>query len=217
LGIARPLAVAAEARRKTMRAFTFPCLKWTFALTLTALFNLAAAPALAGSNVLFTGGGIVKDGSGADAKRITFSVNLFADGNGMNGGHLQFDLHNLDDVYGLDHSRFTASEFDSVLIETRYMATAPYTPFTFVRIEARGKLDGVDGWSVLVRFTDFGVPVGGKVLPPECADALRLMLFDPGGGGAIYDTAFDYPREQSWRTLLDGGNVAVDMRLVTER
>lgn len=190
----------------------FPYLKWTLCSALLALFSLTAGPVLAGSDVLFTGGGLIKDGSGAEAKRITFSVGVFVDAAGMTDGRLQFHFHNLDDVYGLDQSRFTASVFDAVLIETRYRDTIPYT---FVRIEARGALDRMEGWSVLVRFSDFGVPVSNKALLPENADALRISLFGPGGE-AVYDTALDYPREQAWRTLLDGGNVSVDMRLVPD-
>lgn len=169
---------------------------------------MTAGPTLAGSDVLFTGGGIIKDGRGAAAKRISFSVNLFANVDGIYAGHLGLGFHNLDDAYGLDQSRFTTSEFDSVLIETHYLDT---TPYTFVRIEAHGRLNGGDGWSVLVRFSDFGVPVNDKALLPGHADALRIKLFDPSGA-ELYDTAFDYPREQSWRTLLDGGNVTVDMK-----
>jgi hypothetical protein len=190
----------------------FPYVKRILVSAIVVFFGLTAGPALAGSDVLFTGGGLIKDGSGADAKRITFSVGVFVDADGMTDGRLQFHFHNLDDVYGLDQSRFTASVFDAVLIETRYRDTVPYT---FVRIEARGSLDGVEGWSVLVRFSDFGVPVNNKEMLPENADALRIMLFGPGGD-AVYDTALDYPREQSWRTLLDGGNVSVDMRLAPD-
>ena len=173
---------------------------------------LTAGSTLAGSDVLFTGGGIIKDGSGAAASKISFSVNLFVNADGIRAGHLGFQFHNLDDKYGLDKSRFIASQFDDVSISTRYLDT---TPFTFVRIRARGRLDGGDGWSVLVRFSDFGVPVNDKALPPGHADALRVMLFDPSGV-AVYDTALDYPREQVWRTLLDGGNVAVDMKLTID-
>jgi hypothetical protein len=190
----------------------FPYIKRILVSASVVLLSLTAGPVMAGSDVLFTGGGLIKDGSGADAKRITFSVGLFVDADGMTDGRLQFHFHNLDDVYALDQSRFTASVFDSVLIETRYRDTVP---FTFVRIEARGSLDGEEGWSVLVRFSDFGVPVNDKEMLPENADALRIRLFGPGGD-AVYDTALDYPREQSWRTLLDGGNVSVDMRLAPD-
>ncbi len=190
----------------------FPCVKRILGSALVILFSLAAGTVLAGSDVLFTGGGIIKDGSGAAAKRITFSVGVFVDAEGTTDGRLQFHFHNLDDVYALDQSRFKATVFDRVVIETRYRDTIPYT---FVRIEARGSLDGVEGWSVLVRFSDFGVPVNNRDLSPDNADAIRIMLFGPSGD-AVYDTALDYPREQSWRTLLDGGNVAVDMRLAPD-
>ena len=176
---------------------------------LLALLGLTAGPVLAGSDVLFTGGGVIKDGKGAAATRITFSVSLFVDADGLTEGHLGFVFHNLDDSYGLDQSRFKASDFEPVYIATHYLDTSPYT---FVRIEARGTLNGADGWSVLARFSDFGVPVRDPALPPDYGDALRIVLFDPSDV-AVYDTALDYPREQSWRTLLDGGNVAVDMRL----
>lgn len=188
-----------------------PCVKRILGFALVILFSLTAGTVLAGSDVLFTGGGVIKDGSGAAAKRITFSVGLFVDADGLTDGRLQFHFHNLDDVYALDQSRFTASDFDRVVIETRYRDTIP---FTFVRIEARGSLDGAEGWSVVVRFSDFGVPVNNRDLSPENADAIRIMLFGPSGD-AVYDTALDYPREQSWRTLLDGGNVSVDMRLAS--
>jgi hypothetical protein len=185
----------------------------TLAATAAAVgLLLTAGSTLAGSDVLFTGGGIIKDGSGAAARRISFSVNLFVNADGVRAGHLGFHFHNLDDIYGLDQSRFTTSEFDSVFIETAYLDT---TPYTFVRIEARGRLDGADGWSVLARFSDFGVPVNNKALNPGHADALRVILFDPSGV-PVYDTALDYPKEQSWRTWLDGGNVAVDMKFAPD-
>ena len=195
-----------------MKNLGFRCVRWSLVSALLALFSLATGPAFSSSDVIFTGGGFIKDGSGVEAKRISFSVNLFVDSLGANDGHLRLNFHNLDDTYGLDQSQFKTSSFDSVIIETHYIDA---TPYTFVRIEASGQLDGADGWAILVRFSDFGVPVRNKELPTNHADALRIMLFDPSGV-AVYDTALDYPREQSWRTLLDGGNVSVDMRLVNE-
>ena len=79
-----------EMTRKTMSARILPWRKLASALALTALFSLSGGPTLADSNVLFTGGGIVVDGKGVDAKRISFSVNLFAESGGMSMGHLQF-------------------------------------------------------------------------------------------------------------------------------
>ena len=200
-----------------MKTLRFPISRWARVAALAGLSVLAAGPALGDADVLFAGGGVIADGSGAEARRISFSVSLFMDGDGASAGRLQFRFHDLDDAYGLDRSQFTALEFGEVLIETRYLPTTEEpTPYDFVRIVADGRLDGVDGWSVLARFADFGTPVSNKELPPEHADALRLMLFNPGGT-AVYDTAFDFPRDQSWRTLLDGGNVAVDIRLETDR
>lgn len=195
-----------------MRALVFRTLKWTSILAICAVLTLGVGPAFSESNVLFSGGGIVTDGSGAATKRITFSVSLFVDADGTSAGGLRFNFHNLDDNYGPDRRRFTASQFDSVLIETHYFEG---TPYTFVRIEARGQLDGMDNWSVLARFSDFGVPIKNPALPTTHADALRLILFEPGGT-AVYDTALDYPRDQSWRTLLDGGNVVVDIKLTPQ-
>lgn len=196
-----------------MRALMSRHFKWMFIPAIAALLSLTAIPAFAGSDVLFTGGGFIKDGDGAAAKRISFSVDLFVNADGISAGHLGFHFHNLDDSYGLDQSHFSTTEFESVFVDARHPEDA--APFTFVRIEAGGRLDGMDGWSVLVRFTDYGVPVRNKSLPPGHADALRVMLFDPSGA-AVYDTALDYPREQSWRTLLDGGNVSVNMRFVPD-
>lgn len=197
-----------------MRALMFRYFKWMFIPALAALLSLTAIPAFAGSDMLFTGGGFIKDGNGAAAKRISFSVNLYVDTNGISAGHLGFHFHNLDDSYGLDQSHFSTTEFESVFVEARYSEDAA-APFTFVRIEAGGRLDGMDGWSVLVRFTDYGAPARNKSLLHGYADSLRVMLFDPSGV-AVYDTALDYPREQSWRTLLDGGNVSVNMRFVPD-
>jgi hypothetical protein len=195
-----------------MNNLKFRCFRNSFVLALTALLSLTPGPAFSSSDVIFTGGGIIKDGSTTTMKRISFSVNLYVNSDGAMEGHLKLNFHNLDHTYGLDRSRFNASGFDSVFIETHYFDT---TPYTFVRIEAHGQLNNADGWSVLVRFSDFGVPVTDKELPPNHADAMRIMLFDPSGI-AVYDTALDYPREQSWRTLLDGGNVSVDMMLATD-
>jgi len=196
-----------------MSALTFRHIKWILISTLAAILCLTAGPALADSGALFTGGGFIKDGRGAAAKRISFAVDLYVSADGIGAGHLQFHFHNLDDSYGLDQSRFSTTEFDSVFIEAREREDA--TAFTFVRIEAGGRLDGMDGWSVLVRFTDYGAPGRYRSSPPGYADSLRVMLFDPSGD-AVYDTALDYPREQSWRTLLDGGNVSADIRLTPD-
>jgi hypothetical protein len=41
-------------------------------------------------------------------------------------------------------------------------------------------------------------------------DAVRIQLVNPNGE-YVYDTAWEaeFPREQGWRHLLDGGNISV--------
>jgi hypothetical protein len=58
--------------------------------------------------------------------------------------------------------------------------------------------------------TDYGNPPNEKGLPLEYGDAIRIQLFDPDDNH-VYDTAWEgeFSREQSWRHLLDGGNVTV--------
>jgi hypothetical protein len=173
----------------------------------TIFLTLISASVTAASETSFSGGGIIRDGQGSDAKKISFSTDILIDEDGQNAGFLQFIFHDLDDVFDLDNSRFVASEFSEVSILTASLEY-PDDHF-FIRIRAQGRLDGEEGWSVLARFTDFGPPNRAGVETGNARDALRIMLFAPTGGEAWYDTALDYPREQSWRTLLDGGNVTV--------
>ena len=65
-----------------MKTLMFRRVKWTWTSALIVLASLATAPALGGSDVIFSGGGFIKDGQGATAKRISFSVNLFASSEG---------------------------------------------------------------------------------------------------------------------------------------
>lgn len=178
----------------------------------TILLTLVSAP-VAASETAFSGGGIIRDGQGPDAKKITFSTDILIDEEGQNAGFLQFVFHNLDDVFDLDKSRFIASDFSEVSISTRSFEL-PDDHF-FIRIRAHGQLDGEDGWSVLARFTDFGPPNSAGVETGNARDAVRIMLFAPSGVEAWYDTALDYPREQSWCALLDGGNVTVHFEHVS--
>lgn len=181
--------------------------KLLFGFTVAVLFTVAADPVLAGSETFFTGGGILKEGQGRDARKITFSVNVHVDQDDQVSGHFQVNFQQLDDYYNLDKSRFTTAEFTDLVIATRDFVT-PDDHF-FVRLDAIGQLDGEDGWRVLARFADWGAPVHDPADSGNLADSVRIMLFAPFGGELVYDTARDYPREQVYRTLLDGGNVTV--------
>jgi hypothetical protein len=183
----------------------FNCSKLILRSALTALFVLSATPVWAGSEIFLTGGGVIRDGRGPDARKITFSVDLFATQDGQNDGQIQFQFHRVGNP-DLDKSRFTANDFSEFSVYTNESETLGI--YQFIRIWAHGQLNGEDGWSVLLRVTDFGTPVGGKDKLDGRVDAVRIMLFEPDGD-AVYDTAQDYPREQGWRALLDGGNVVL--------
>jgi len=208
---------------------------------LVVLLAMLTHPILANSETVFThdaiitGGGIITEGHGKDAPKITFGVDVFikyfvnengepADESGVPIdptwplvfaeppiGDFHINFHNTSND-NLDKGKFTTTDIYAVAIHPgSYQDPDGKDTHLFARIEANGKFNGEDGWSIVVRFTDFGAP--GKVKdanPDTAADAIRVMLFE--SGELVYDTAAldgDYPREQSWRTLLDGGNVVV--------
>ena len=106
----------------------------------TILLTLVSVSVTAASETAFSGGGIIRDGHGPDAKKITFSTDILIDEEGQNAGFLQFIFHDLDDVFDLDKSRFIASDFSEVSILTRSFES-PDDHF-FIRIRAHGQLDG---------------------------------------------------------------------------
>lgn len=183
----------------------FSCKKWILGAALTAASLMGAGPVSADTEMLFTGGGIIREGYGPEARKITFSVDLFAAAAGQVSGEIQFHFHSIGDV-GLDKSHFVANDFSDFYVNT--VENTELGTFQFIRIEANGQLNGEDGWRVLARFTDFGSPVKRKEKSDPASDAVRIVLLDPYGE-VVYDTAQDYPREQSFRTLLDGGNVTL--------
>jgi len=174
-------------------------------ITLITLLAWSAGPAVADTEAYFTGGGVIRDGRGPDAHKITFSVDIFLAELDQPEGQIQFQFHAIGDP-GLDKSTFEATEFSEFSVNT--LETEELGNFTYIRLWAHGELNQEDGWSVLARFTDFGTPAGKQNKSDARGDALRIVLFDPDGE-AVYDTAQDYPREQSWRALLDGGNVTL--------
>ena len=173
---------------------------------IAAILAVAATPCLAENEITVNGGGIIKEGVGAYLNKITFSVNVYADDDIPEGtGHFQTRFHRLPLHPELEMSRFFSSEITG-------FSFRPCTdrPCIFIKIWAEGRLDGKEGWEVIIRLTDFGNPPNKMNLPPDDADAIRIQLFDPDNNH-VYDTAWEgeFSREQSWRHLLDGGNISV--------
>jgi hypothetical protein len=181
------------------------------AWAVAALWLFTSLSLFAGSEMSISGGGIIREGDKPEARKITFSLDVLVDESELASGHVQVHFHDLNDAYALDQARFSSSHFEEITIETHELDG---TPYTFIRILARGRLDGEYGWSALLRFSDFGAPVRKRNQATNHSDAVRIVLMDPAyqqGDPYYYDTAFDFTRDQSWRALLDGGNISVHL------
>jgi hypothetical protein len=175
-----------------------------------AVLAMVSTPCLADSEITVNGGGIIKEGVGPDQNKITFSVNVYADEDVPEGvGHFQARFHRLPLHPELEMSGFFSTEITGLYIGPGEFES---TPYTFIKVWADGRLDSEEGWSVVIRFSDFGRPPKSSGLPWNHADAIRIQLFDPDGW-AVYDTALvgEFSREQSWRHVLDGGNVTANV------
>ena len=177
-------------------------------LATLAFLAMAVAPILAASETTVNGGGIISEGKGLNQNKISFSVDIYADEDVPEGvGRLQIRFHRLPLHPDLEMSGFFSSEITGLYLGPNSFES---TPYTFIKVWADGRLDREPGWSVVVRFSDFGIPPKKKGLPFNHADAVRIQLFDPDGW-AVYDTALvgEFTREQSWRHVLDGGIISV--------
>ena len=182
-------------------------------------------------DAIITGGGNIRDGQGKDALKITFAVdvyiNFYVDENGepvdedgqpVSGGQLVFSeppagnlhiiFHNTgnDDI---DKGKFTTTDINVVAIRPEsFLDPDGEDNYTFARIEANGTFNGENGWSILVRFSDFGSPGNSKAHSDNLTDAVRISLFNPSDEH-VYGTSAHFPWDQARRTLLDGGNITV--------
>ena len=183
---------------------------------------------------IITGGGIMTDGDGKAKPKITFGLNVlikyFADENGTfvdeygnvtnnnelvfaepPEGNIYINFHNTgnDDV---DKGKFITTEITWMRINPQSYPDSTGEPnYIFVSLRADGKFNGEDGWSLTFRLSDFGNPGNSKATKNNLSDAVRITIIDPDGT-IVYDTAsmgIGFPREQGWRTLLDGGNITV--------
>jgi hypothetical protein len=210
-------------------------------IMLTVLLGVLIHPVSANSqtilinDAIITGGGIITEGQGKDALKITFGVNVlikyFADENGtfvdeygnetINNelvfaeqpvGNIHINFHNTGYSNDTDKGKFTTTEITWMRINPQSYPDSEGEPnFIFVSLAADGKFNGEDGWTLQFRLSDFGNPGSSKATKNNLSDAVRITIIDPDGI-LVYDTAYmnlEFPREQGWRTLLDGGNLTV--------
>jgi hypothetical protein len=181
--------------------------KLLLGVVLAALFALTVNPISANSGVCVTGGGMITEGQGKEAPKITFGLNVFVDPSGHPAGHLEVNFHNVYDDE-LDKAVFKSSGIDWFSSSLNELDGIEYN---FVSLTFNGQLNGEEGWSISIRLSDFGEPGKGKRGSGNHSDAVRISLFNPSVEN-VYDTATegqDFPREQAWRTLLDGGNIQI--------
>jgi len=208
---------------------------------LAVLVAVCAYPLTANSQTvsirdgIITGGGIITEGQGKDALKITFGVNVlikyfvneegvFVDEAGIetnNGelvfaeppvGNIHINFHNTGYNDDLDKGKFTTTAITWMRINPQsYPNTEGDPNYIFVSLEGDGKFNGEDGWTLMLRLSDFGAPGNSKATKDNLSDAVRITIIDPNGI-YVYDTAYmniEFPREQGWRNLLDGGNLTV--------
>lgn len=183
--------------------------RYLVASVVAVCFSVATIEQLnAGSEVAVTGGGIINERVNGENWKVSFSLAVFGYDSEVETGHFQMRIHDVDDSYALDKSKFSATDFEYLVLENREFEG---TPYTWVKFLAHGSMDGEEGWSASVRLSDFGTPVRNKNTPDNHSDAIRFFLLDPDyqGGEFYYDSAFEFTRDQLWKALLDGGNFTV--------
>jgi len=132
--------------------------KLLLGIFLAVIISMVTNPVLADSVTSISGGGILLEGQGKDAQKITFGVNVFVNEGGQPSGNLEVNFHDVlyDD---LDKSKFKSSYIDEVWTSINELDGEEYF-FTGVRFI--GELNGEDDWSMVIRMSDFGEPGRGK-------------------------------------------------------
>jgi len=168
-----------------------------------------------------TGGGMILEGRGKTAAKITFGGNVGFDLAGDEVGQWNINFHNVN-VNPLDKGHFHTTEITEIVFVDISDGPDPSPPdadYNYAHFVATGKFNGEDGWEVKVNMTDFGE---GKNAEP---DQIRIRLWNPIGT-LVYDSSRDDgPNEPDYgpdgdfpdegisvianRTQLDGGNIQI--------
>ena len=180
--------------------------KLLISVVIALLFTLIPQYALAKPHQSVTAGGVLFEGKGKDAQKITFGFNIFKIDKEEYKGHIQVNFHNvLDD--SLDKTKFNSTKINEIWFSENDLDGVPYH---FIGVNASGQFTGEDGWTLVIRMSDFGEPGKASLDTGKYSDAMRISVFDPYNQN-VWDSSANatvgFPREQAWRTLLNGGNI----------
>lgn len=153
-----------------------------------------------------TGGGQIIAGPSKNPLKVGFAGNVGSLVDFTLVGHWETQFHNVS-VNNLDKARFSSTAITSLIFSNRCgtQPAPPDAPYNWAEWTATGRLNGVDGWTVDVRASDFGEPGRGT-------DSFRVLLYDPSSV-LKYDSLTDFPANDpcagidSARRLLDSGNL----------
>jgi hypothetical protein len=161
-----------------------------------------------------TGGGIITEGRGKTAAKITFGGNVGFDENGDEVGQWNINFHNVNNP-DIAKGHFHSTEITDIGFFDIVACPEPDPPdadYNYAHFVATGRFNGVDGWEVRFNMTDYGE--GNKTEP----DGIRVRLWD-ASHVLVYDSSAtgtppgDFPNEGGCalanRTRLDGGNIQI--------
>jgi hypothetical protein len=172
--------------------------------TLFLVISLSFSTVFAGGIPGVSGGGqIIEAPDGA--KRPEWSVISFggwAQGTGPYMGEWEVNFHNVN-MDSLHKAQFHSTNITQI----NYYVGDSGTCNTALNLTAYGTLNGEPGYSVVLRFGDFG--------SPGYADTVRIELYKVGYG-KVFDTyGSEFAAESSCvgtaRTGLDAGNITITL------
>lgn len=161
-----------------------------------------------------TGGGIITEGRGKTAARITFGGNVGFTLEGDIVGQWNIVFHNVNND-AIDKGHFHTTQFTELYFGNVDACPEPDPPdaeYNYAHFVAFGEFNGVPGWKVRFNMTDYGE---GKRVDP---DGIRIRLYNTSNV-VVYDSSDsgspvgDFPNQgicaTANRTWLDGGNIQI--------
>jgi hypothetical protein len=150
-----------------------------------------------------TGGGQINNAKGKNALQITTAGNAGYLADFSLVGHWNAVFHNVS-VNAYDGAHFNGKTLLALQF-AKICGPGPNPPpanANFAHFTFEGTLDGVPGWKLEVRLTDYGEP--GKD-----SDAIRIELHRPGDGLVVYDSLLsgDFPDNDQQSGCSQGDNL----------